>query len=279
MTFNLIETLDDLSFLSNELLHRKYIAIDTEFRRTSKDNMKLALLQVNDGDEIYIIDSVKIASPEDSCRFLFSNSVLKIVHSCKEDLEAIYSWTGKVPRNIFDTQMAHAVLGGDYSVSYQDLIHESLEITIDKGETRSNWLRRPLTDAQLSYAASDVEFLIYIYQEQNEKLCKENKMQWLFEDIKLMIANTFNPIDNLFNTPSSLSKSEEKQVLDQFNTIIQQIAESHEINKTLFFSKRLQKDFIRILFSLGIEAALNGLSNWRHKLLYKEVKSLYSNFK
>ena len=279
MTFNLIETLDDLSFLSNELLRKKYLAVDTEFRRTSKDNMKLALLQVNDGDEIYIIDSVKIGDPEDSCRFLFSNSVLKILHSCKEDLEAIYSWTGKVPKNIFDTQIAHAVLGGDYSVSYQDLVHESLEITIDKGETRSNWLRRPLTDSQLSYAASDVEFLLYLYQEQNKKLCKENKMQWLFEDVKLMIANTFNPIDNLCNMPSSLSNSQEKQALDQFNKIILQISESQKINKTLFFSKRLQRDFIRILFSEGVEEALKDLSNWRHKLLHKEVQLLYEKFK
>ena len=132
--------------------------------------MKLALLQVNDGEEIYLIDAILIGNPENECGFLFSESVIKIFHSCKEDLEAIHSWTGKIMDNLFDTQLANALLDGEYSIGYQGLVKEKLEIDLNKQETRSNWMRRPLSDSQLTYAAMDVEYLIYLFLEQEKEL-------------------------------------------------------------------------------------------------------------
>ena len=102
--YTYIETIEDLSFLNKELLGRPYLGVDTEFRRTTKENMRLALLQINDGEEIYLIDAVRIDNPENVCDFLISDTVTKIFHSCKEDLEAVYSWTGRIMENLFDTQ-------------------------------------------------------------------------------------------------------------------------------------------------------------------------------
>ena len=65
--------------------------------------------------------------------------------------------------NLFDTQLAEAFLNGDYSIGYQRLVEKKIGITVDKGETRSNWIRRPLTDSQLKYAVSDVDFLIELF--------------------------------------------------------------------------------------------------------------------
>ena len=87
--------------------------------------MRLALLQVNDADEIYLIDTVKIDDPKDRCSFLYTDTVTKIFHSCKEDLEAIYSWTNQKMSNIFDTQLANAFLNHDYAISYQGLVEEN----------------------------------------------------------------------------------------------------------------------------------------------------------
>ena len=87
--FTYIDSLEDLSYLNRELLQKPYLGIDTEFRRTTKDNMRLALLQVNDDEEIYLIDAILIQNPREHANFLFSKSVTKILHSCKEDLEAI----------------------------------------------------------------------------------------------------------------------------------------------------------------------------------------------
>ena len=76
----------------------------------------------------------------------------------------------RCPNNIFDTQLANAMLGGSFSISYKALVEDLLGVEISKTETRSNWMRRPLSRAQLDYAASDVEFLIELYSIQKKKL-------------------------------------------------------------------------------------------------------------
>jgi ribonuclease D len=148
----LVDSIEDLSFLNQELTLKPYLAVDTEFRRTSKENMKLALLQINDGEETYLVDTLAIRDPKEHVSFLFTDKVIKIFHSCKEDIEAIYKWTKEEMRGIYDTQLANALLNGDYSISYQRLVENELGIILEKKETRSNWLRRPLSDAQLKYS-------------------------------------------------------------------------------------------------------------------------------
>ena len=190
--YTFIDSLENLEFLNKELLKKPYLAVDTEFRRTNKDNMRLALLQVNDDEETYLIDSILIENPGDSASFLFSDSVTKIFHSCKEDLEAIYSWTNQEMINIFDTQIANSFLNNDYSISYQSLVENNLGIVLEKTETRSNWTRRPLSESQLKYAALDVEYLIPLYLEQNAELKNSKKIEWLNQDIDRLIKLVFN---------------------------------------------------------------------------------------
>ncbi len=276
--FTFIETIEDLAFLNEELLLKPYVGVDTEFRRTTKDNMRLALLQVNDGEEIYLIDAVSIRDPEDNCDFLFSNSVTKIFHSCKEDLEAIYSWTGHVMRNLFDTQLANAFLNGHYSIGYQGLVEERLDIILDKKETRSNWIRRPLSDSQLSYAASDVEYLIHLFIEQEQALIKSNKLDWHKEDLESLISTTFNPLTNIEEIGCILTKSEERNLLNTFNDIVLNIAEREEINPTLFFSKKSQRGFIRKALIEGSEKALKDITSWRRELVRESLNKLLLNY-
>tara|TARA_B100001250_G_scaffold65148_1_gene51629 strand:+ start:48260 stop:49093 length:834 start_codon:yes stop_codon:yes gene_type:complete len=272
--FTYIHSVEDLSFLNKELLQKPYLGVDTEFRRTTKDNMRLALLQVNDGEEIYIIDAVSIGNPEDNCDFLISDSVVKIFHSCKEDLEAIYSWTGRVMKNLFDTQLANAFLDGDYSIGYQGLVEKKLDITLDKKETRSNWIRRPLSDAQLSYAASDVEYLIHLFIEQEQELIKSNKKDWHDEDLELLISKTFTPLKTIEEIGCNLTKSEERNLLNIFNDIVINIAEINQINPTLFFSKKNQKEFIRLALNIGFKEASKGITSWRRELIQSQLERL-----
>ncbi len=276
--FTYIDTLEDLSFLNKELLQKSYLGVDTEFRRTTKDNMKLALLQVNDGDEIFLIDAVLISDPKDNCDFLFSSSVIKIFHSCKEDLEAIYSWTGSVMKNLFDTQLANAFLDGHYSIGYQGLVEERLDITLDKKETRSNWIRRPLSDSQLSYAASDVEYLIHLFIEQERALIESNKLDWHKEELESLISNTFSPLTNFEEIGCNLTKSEEGNLLNKFNDIVLNIAEKYKINPTLFFSKKSQKEFIRLALDQGSEEALKDLTSWRRQLIRDPLNNLLLHY-
>ena len=105
MSFIVIESSDDLNYLNNELLQRNLLGIDTEFRRKSKDDIKLCLLQIRDEEEIYLIDCLKIKEASYGYGFLSSEKVIKVFHSFKEDNEAINSWTGLKIFNIFDTEL------------------------------------------------------------------------------------------------------------------------------------------------------------------------------
>ena len=272
--YTYIETVEDLSFLNEELLEKSYLGVDTEFRRTTKDNMRLALLQINDGEEIYLIDTILIDHQENVSDFLFSNDVTKIFHSCKEDLEAVYSWTGRIMENIFDTQLANAFIDGQYSIGYQGLVEERLDIILDKNETRSNWIRRPLTESQLNYAASDVQYLIHLFEELQKELVESNKIDWLYEDLQSLVSSTFEPLSTSIETRSKISKNEEINLLNKFNEIVINVSTREKINSTLLFSKKNQKDLIRVALGKGLEEAFQTITLWRKELIQDSVKSL-----
>ena len=276
--FTFIESIEDLAFLNEELLLKPYVGVDTEFRRTTKDNMRLALLQINDAEEIYLVDAVLIDDPKDHSSFLFSDSVTKIFHSCKEDIEAVYSWTGKKMVNLFDTQLAEAFLNGHYSIGYQGLVEEKIGITVDKGETRSNWIRRPLTDSQLNYAASDVDFLIELFMEQKQALTVSNKLEWHNEELDFLSSRIFSPIAYDEDINIGLTKAEEKNLLNKFNDIVLHVAELKEINPTMFFSKKSQKDFLRLTITEGFEKASSEITTWRSKLIAEPLGSLFQDY-
>ena len=276
--FTFIESIEDLAFLNEELLLKPYVGVDTEFRRTTKDNMRLALLQINDAEEIYLVDTVLIDDPKDHSSFLFSDSVTKIFHSCKEDIEAVYSWTGKKMVNLFDTQLAEAFLNGHYSIGYQGLVEEKIGITVDKGETRSNWIRRPLTDSQLNYAASDVDFLIELFMEQKQALTVSNKLEWHNEELDFLSSRIFSPIAYDEDINIGLTKAEEKNLLNKFNDIVLHVAELKEINPTMFFSKKSQKDFLRLVINEGFEKASSEITTWRSKLIAEPLGSLFQDY-
>jgi ribonuclease D len=269
--YTLIDSLDDLSVLNQELLKKGFVGIDTEFRRTTKDNMRLALLQVNDGEEIYLIDAVKIPDPLNYCSFLHSKDVTKIIHSCKEDVEAIHVWTLKKICNVFDTQLAHSFLEDEYSISYQGLVKKKLDIQLEKKETRSNWIRRPLSEAQLKYAALDVEYLIHLYLSQLKSFEGTKKLDWHNQDTERMI--NFNH-QLSFDLKRTLPKTQEDSILRKFNKIIEEKAKLEGINQTLFFSKKAQKDFLRSILINGLDEACMEITPWRVSLIREEILEL-----
>tara|TARA_B100002019_G_scaffold260612_1_gene246833 strand:+ start:3927 stop:4751 length:825 start_codon:yes stop_codon:yes gene_type:complete len=271
--FTFIDSIADLAYLNKELLAKPYLGVDTEFRRTTKDNMRLALLQVNDEDEIYLIDTVAIHDPGQHASFLFSSSVTKIFHSCKEDLEAIYAWTNKEMVNIFDTQIANSLLGGDFSIGYQSLVEQEMDIVLNKDETRSNWIRRPLSDSQLKYAALDVEYLIYLYKAQREELKNATKLEWHDQEIEKLIEIIFNPLVRK-DLERKITKAEEEDLLLRFNKSVETISKREKINPTLFFSKKAQKDFLRSIFEEGIELACKDITPWRSRLIKEDILHL-----
>ena len=277
--FYLIENSADLEDLDKELLNHKLIGIDTEFRRTSKEDINLALMQINNGDEIFLIDCIAIGQYQGNWMFLKDSSVCKIFHSFREDSEAIFSWTKQELKNIFDTQLANAFLGGSFSISYQNLVEKMLDVKIDKFETRSNWVRRPLRDAQLLYAASDVEFLLDLHQKQLKELDQLGRFSWLEEEL----SYSKYKLESIENRKSikpthKLTKEQEKRFLTDFNLMVQSLSESLEINKTLVFSKKSQKELLKFILIEGAESALDNLTLWRKELLLEKLLDLIKKY-
>ena len=139
------------------------IGVDTEFVSTNTFYAKIGLVQVLSNSRVFLIDPQKVKNWVPFVDALVSEDLTKIMHASQEDLEIFRDMFGVVPKNIFDCQLANAFLDGHFSIGYQALVEQEMDIILNKNETRSNWLRRPLSDSQLKYAALDVEYLIHLY--------------------------------------------------------------------------------------------------------------------
>lgn len=185
--FQYIRTDADLR-KSLELWKRhEVVALDTEFVRVNTYFPIAGLIQVSAGGQSYLVDpiSVKDLSPlTDLCT---NPDILKILHACSEDLEIFQQLLNVVPAPLFDTQIAAAILGGSYSLSYQSLIKDGLGVNIPKGETRSDWLQRPLTESQCHYAALDVSYLPQVYELLHQDLMRMNRIDWVQEDCERLV--------------------------------------------------------------------------------------------
>lgn len=185
----------DSSHALNELCQRcmtlPAIAVDTEFMRSSTFYPKIGLLQINDGEQNFLIDPLAFETAElEPLRLLWQNtSVVKVLHACSEDLEVFQHWLGVVPQPLFDTQMAANYAACGFSLSYAKLVQHFLDLELEKGETRSDWLKRPLSESQCHYAALDVEYLLEIYQRLNVMLEQKQRLEYLQEDCQRLLDN------------------------------------------------------------------------------------------
>ena len=161
------------------------LALDTEFERRNTYYPVLALLQIADETQSLLIDPLKI---EDwtPLKELFASDVRFVMHSCSEDLEVFRKYLGTQPKNLIDTQIACAFLGKGDALGYAGMVMAMRGIKLDKSETRSNWLQRPLTEAQKSYAREDVRWLLGIYAELELKLQERGRLHWVQEECTQM---------------------------------------------------------------------------------------------
>ena len=163
------------------------LALDTEFIRERTYYPKLALVQLRaSGGEEYLIDPLALPRPDPLAPAL-RGAALKIMHSPSEDMEAFRCGWGLLVEPLFDTQLAAALVGLGAGRSYQALVETLLSIHLEKGETRSNWLQRPLTDSQRHYAAEDVRHLHALHDILDRRLGELGRRDWLTQDCARMV--------------------------------------------------------------------------------------------
>lgn len=182
----------DPAELDNRIARRpQRVGLDTEFIRERTYWPQLALVQIALGDDgdILLVDPLAPGITDALRPLLTDTSVLKVMHSPSEDLVAFKHACGVVPQPLFDTQAAAALAGIAAGIGYQRLVQDVLDVALAKGETRSDWLRRPLSPSQLEYAADDVRHLFAVHDALDARLVELGRDAWLQEDCARMVAN------------------------------------------------------------------------------------------
>jgi len=183
-----VSTNQQLAEVARGWLDKELIALDTEFMRVRTFYPAAALFQVCDAEAVYLIDPVAVTDLEPLADVLRCSSVIKLMHSCSEDLEVCDRHLGALPDPLFDTQIAGAFCGLGLSMGYQRMLDDVLGLTLEKSETRTDWLQRPLSDAQLRYAAEDVAYLPGLYRELRSRLEQSGTNAWVQEECAAVLT-------------------------------------------------------------------------------------------
>jgi ribonuclease D len=181
-----IDRAAELPAVADALQSADAIGLDTEFLRERTFFPKLCLLQLRAGDRIWCIDTLRVGSLEPLMAALTSAGVSKLIHAARQDLEAVYLTARQVVSPVFDTQIAAACIGLKPQIGYAELAKTLLDVTIPKGQTRTDWSKRPLTREQLLYAADDVRYLGEIAAHLTAALRKLEREHWVAEDCRAL---------------------------------------------------------------------------------------------
>ncbi len=173
------EQLDDLC---RRIENAPWIAVDTEFLREKTYYPKFCLLQLATPEWVACVDPIALPNLTALFDAIYNPAVIKVFHSCRQDLEIFYQLTGKLPTPIFDTQIAAPLLGFQDNAGYGLLVSSFLNINLNKAHTRADWSCRPLSDDEIQYAADDVIYLCEIYQKMVAQLTELGRIDWLLDD-------------------------------------------------------------------------------------------------
>ncbi|MDE1234056.1 ribonuclease D [Vibrio aestuarianus] len=170
MNYQIITQLNDLQRVCLAARDADLVMLDTEFVRVRTFYPQLGLIQLYDGENLSLIDPLAFDDMAPFVELLQDVSVLKVLHACGEDLEVFHNAFGCVPFPMVDTQVMAAFLGHGLSTGFAALVNEFVGVELDKSESRTDWLARPLSQKQLDYAAADVFYLLPMYQQLLEKV-------------------------------------------------------------------------------------------------------------
>ena len=186
-----LTTTKELADFCSDAAGYPYITVDTEFLRERTYYSKLCLIQIaypGEGDEnAVLVDPLSADISLEPLYDLFRNeAVVKVFHAARQDLEIFFIDAGVIPKPLFDTQVAAMVCGFGDQVGYETLVRKVAKQSLDKSSRFTDWSRRPLTDAQKTYALADVTHLRVIYEKLAAKLAKNKRAHWVEEELQTL---------------------------------------------------------------------------------------------
>lgn len=197
--FQFIQQQQDLAVLLSQMEQCSVYALDTEFIKVDTLYPKLGVCQINLNGQILLLDGAALDLTHFWPKIFAAQQ--NIFHACSEDIDLIYHYADQKPlNNVFDTQVAMAFLGHGLQVSYQNALKTCLNIDIEKDQTRSDWLARPLSQEQMSYAANDVIYLSKLADTLKTDLKAKGLYQYVLEDCQNLTKEiaTETPLPELY---------------------------------------------------------------------------------
>ncbi len=180
--------------LCGELAQRDALGLDTEFMRERTYFAQLCLLQLSFDTRAVCVDTLSLPDLAPLRAAMAAPRICKVLHAARQDLEVLWPTAGAVI-GLFDTQVAAALIGLPAQVGYGELVRQLLGETLHKAETRTDWSRRPLTDAQLAYALDDVRYLLPLRERLTQRLRELGRWQWFEEEMQRLDASESFTVD------------------------------------------------------------------------------------
>ena len=184
----LITSTDALADACKTLRQHDFVTVDTEFLRETTYYPKLCLIQMASHEDVVLVDPLAPdLSLDPFLELMADRSTVKVFHAARQDVEIIWNRGGFIPAPLFDTQVAAMVCGFGEQVSYESLASALANARIDKSSRFTDWSRRPLSEAQLAYAAADVTHLRTVYSALSAKLDKSGRRDWVADEMGLLL--------------------------------------------------------------------------------------------
>lgn len=177
-----IQTQSQLYAFLDEIEKDTWIAYDTEFISEGRYQAELALVQVATESGNYILDPLRVNFLDPFWERICREDTTAIAHACRSELEFCYRAIGRFPKRMFDVQLAAAFVGLEYPIGFKALVKQTIDVDVDKAETRTDWRRRPLLNEQLIYALNDVIYLKQIADFLLGKLKQKDRVSWFIEE-------------------------------------------------------------------------------------------------
>ncbi|MGH1451612.1 MAG: ribonuclease D [Paracoccaceae bacterium] len=268
-----LTTTQELAVFCKEAANHPYVTVDTEFLRERTYWSKLCLVQLampGDGDENAVLvdplaDGIDLEPMMDLFRDL---NVVKVFHAARQDLEIFFVDNGVIPAPMFDTQVAAMVCGFGEQVGYETLVRKIAKEGLDKTSRFTDWSRRPLTDAQKTYALADVTHLRKIYEYLKAELEKDGRGKWVEEELAILTdPETYitRPAEAWKRVKTRTNSSKFLAIVRELAAFREEYAQARNIPRS-----RVYKDDALVELASTKPASMNDLG--RSRLLLREAR-------
>ncbi len=257
-----ITTTSELAAVCERLASHPFVTVDTEFLRETTYYPLLCVAQMASAEEAVVVDA--LAPGIDLLPFIAlmaDEKVMKVFHAARQDIEIVWHAAKLIPHPIFDTQVAAMVLGYGDSISYEQLVQRITGDSLDKSHRFTDWTRRPLSDAQLAYAISDVTHLRDVYLALVSDLGRRGRADWVQEEMQVLTsADTYrmDPERAWQRLKTRVRKPKELAVLIEVAAWREREAQSRDVPRS-----RVLKDEVIADIAVQAPTTIDRLKNLR----------------